>query len=53
MTPSWARTRTASGGSRATHDAAFLVAERKLGITERRRARFERLGEVPFTSEPS
>ena len=32
-------------------DAAFLVAERKLGITEQRRARFERLGEVPFTSE--
>ena len=32
-------------------DAAFLVAERKLGATERRRARFTRLGEVPFTSE--
>jgi potassium/sodium efflux P-type ATPase len=32
-------------------DAAFLVAEGKLGITERRRARFRRLGEVPFTSE--
>jgi magnesium-transporting ATPase (P-type) len=32
-------------------DAAFLVAERKLGITEQRRARFTRLGEVPFTSE--
>ncbi|HEX5880439.1 MAG TPA: cation-translocating P-type ATPase, partial [Actinomycetota bacterium] len=32
-------------------DAAFLVAERKLGITEQRRARFERVGEVPFTSE--
>jgi potassium/sodium efflux P-type ATPase len=32
-------------------DAAFLVAERKLGITERRRARFTRLDEVPFTSE--
>jgi P-type Ca2+ transporter type 2C len=32
-------------------DAAFLVAERKLGITEQRTARFTRLGEVPFTSE--
>ena len=32
-------------------DAAFLVAERKLGITEQRRARFTRLREVPFTSE--
>jgi calcium-translocating P-type ATPase len=32
-------------------DAAFPVAERKLGITEPRRARFRRLGEVPFTSE--
>jgi P-type Ca2+ transporter type 2C len=32
-------------------DAAFLVAERKLGITEERRARFTRLDEVPFTSE--
>jgi magnesium-transporting ATPase (P-type) len=32
-------------------DAAFLVAERKLGTTEQRQARFTRLGEVPFTSE--
>jgi magnesium-transporting ATPase (P-type) len=32
-------------------DAAFLVAERKLGITEERTARFTRVGEVPFTSE--
>ena len=32
-------------------DAAFLVAERKLGITERRQAGFTRLDEVPFTSE--
>jgi P-type Ca2+ transporter type 2C len=32
-------------------DAAFLVAEGKLGITEQRRARFRRLGEVPFSSE--
>jgi magnesium-transporting ATPase (P-type) len=32
-------------------EAAFLVAERKLGITEARQARFERVGEIPFTSE--
>jgi Ca2+-transporting ATPase len=32
-------------------EAAFLVAERKLGATERRRQRFERVGEIPFTSE--
>ena len=35
-------------------EAAFLVAERKLGqgaISERRQRRFERIGEVPFTSE--
>jgi P-type Ca2+ transporter type 2C len=32
-------------------DAAFLVAERKLGITEQRRARFTRVAEVPFTAE--
>jgi magnesium-transporting ATPase (P-type) len=32
-------------------DAAFLVAERKLGITEARRARFHRQAEVPFSSE--
>jgi len=32
-------------------DAAFLVAERKLGITQQRVARFARVGEVPFTSE--
>jgi P-type Ca2+ transporter type 2C len=32
-------------------DAAFLVAERKLGITKQRSARFRRVGEVPFTSE--
>ncbi len=34
--------------------AAFLVAERKLGdgaVTERRERRFERVGEIPFTSE--
>jgi P-type Ca2+ transporter type 2C len=33
-------------------EAAFLVAEGKVkGLTEAREARFERLGEVPFTSE--
>jgi P-type Ca2+ transporter type 2C len=32
-------------------EAAFLVAERKLGLTERREKRFERVGEIPFTSE--
>ncbi|HEX5908127.1 MAG TPA: HAD-IC family P-type ATPase, partial [Propionibacteriaceae bacterium] len=32
-------------------EAAFLVAERKLGVTERRLRRFERVAEIPFTSE--
>ncbi len=32
-------------------DAAFLVAERKLGTHERRRQRFERIAELPFTSD--
>ena len=32
-------------------EAAFLVAERKLGVTERRERRFERIREIPFTSE--
>ncbi len=32
-------------------EAAFLVAERKLGVTERRERRFERIAEIPFTSE--
>jgi P-type Ca2+ transporter type 2C len=33
-------------------DAAFLVAEAKVeGLTERRRARYERVGDVPFSSE--
>jgi P-type Ca2+ transporter type 2C len=32
-------------------EAAFLVAERKLGVTARREKRFERVGEIPFTSE--
>ena len=32
-------------------EAAFLVAEAKIGLTDERKARFERVGEVPFTSE--
>jgi len=32
-------------------EAAFLVAERKLGVHERRQRRFDRVGEIPFTSE--
>lgn len=32
-------------------EAAFLVAERKLGTHDRRRGRFTRVDEVPFTSE--
>ena len=32
-------------------EAAFLVAEHKLGIGARRKQRFERIGEIPFTSE--
>jgi potassium/sodium efflux P-type ATPase len=32
-------------------EAAFLVAERKLGTGERRKRRFERIAEIPFTSE--
>jgi|GEM_PF-2225914 len=32
-------------------EAAFLVAERKLGVSERRERRFERIAEIPFTAE--
>ncbi len=32
-------------------EAAFLVAEAKIGLTELRREQYERVGEVPFTSE--
>ncbi|WP_291299482.1 cation-translocating P-type ATPase [Elioraea sp.] len=32
-------------------EAAFLVAERKLGATALREARFSRIGEIPFTSD--
>ena len=46
--------RTDEGGWQIQGDpteAAFLVAERKLGVHERRAQRFERIGELPFTSE--
>jgi len=50
--------RQAAGGEWEIHgdptEAAFLVAERKLGagtVTQRRVRRFERVGEIPFTSE--
>ena len=32
-------------------EAAFLVAERKFGVTDRRTRRFGRVAEIPFTSE--
>jgi len=32
-------------------EAAFLVAERKLGTHERRQRRFERIAEIPFSSD--
>ncbi len=32
-------------------EAAFLVAEGKLGVTGDREARFDRVGEIPFTSD--
>jgi magnesium-transporting ATPase (P-type) len=32
-------------------EAAFLVAEKKLGTDDRRRARFERVREIPFSSD--
>ncbi len=32
-------------------EAAFLVAEQKLGITEDRVSRYRRIGEIPFSSE--
>jgi len=47
--------RQGAGGEWEIHgdptEAAFLVAERKLGVTERRERRFERIGKIPFTSE--
>ena len=32
-------------------EAAFLVAERKLGVAERRERRFDRVREIPFTAD--
>ncbi|SNC62277.1 plasma-membrane calcium-translocating P-type ATPase/potassium and/or sodium efflux P-type ATPase,TIGR01523 [Kytococcus aerolatus] len=32
-------------------EAAFVVAEQKAGLTQRRQERFTRIGEVPFTSD--
>jgi len=50
-----AQLRQADSGTWEIHgdptEAAFLVAERKLGTHERRAKRFERMGEIPFTSE--
>ena len=50
-----ANLRQGAGGEWEIHgdptEAAFLVAERKLGVTEQRERRFERIGEIPFTSE--
>ena len=50
-----AELRQADDGSWQIHgdptEAAFLVAERKLGVDERRARRFERVLELPFTSE--
>ena len=47
--------RQAANGAWKIHgnptEGAFLVAERKMDITERRQKRFERVGEIPFTSE--
>ncbi len=47
--------RQGAGGAWEIHgdptEAAFLVAERKLGVGERRVLRFERVREIPFTSE--
>ena len=53
-----AELRQGAGGEWEIHgdptEAAFLVAERKLGppeMRERREQRFERIGEIPFTSD--
>jgi Ca2+-transporting ATPase len=47
--------RQRAGGTWEIHgdptEAAFLVAELKLGVTARREQRFERVAEIPFTSE--
>ncbi len=43
------------GGAWTIHgdptEAAFLVAERKMGLTAQRQKRFERVAEIPFTSD--
>ncbi len=50
-----AELRQAANGEWEIHgdptEAAFLVAEQKLGVTARREQRFTRSGEIPFTSE--
>ena len=50
-----ASVRQAPGGDWQIHgdptEAAFLVAEHKLGTAARRKKRFRRIGEVPFTSD--
>ena len=50
-----AELRQRDGGEWEIHgdptEAAFLVAEQKLGTTARRETRFKRLREIPFTSE--
>lgn len=47
--------RQVAGGAWEVHgdptEAAFLVAERKLGVSARRERRFERIAEIPFTSQ--
>ena len=47
--------RQVTGGAWEVHgdptEAAFLVAERKLGTHARRERRFERIAEIPFTSQ--
>ncbi len=47
--------RQAAGGGWEVHggptEAAFLVAERKPGVPERRQQRVERVAEISFTSE--
>ncbi len=50
-----AELRQSAGGAWEIHgdptEAAFLVAERKLGVHERRTLRFQRIGDIAFTSE--
>ncbi|RYY60281.1 MAG: cation-translocating P-type ATPase, partial [Comamonadaceae bacterium] len=50
-----ARLHQGEGGAWSIHgdptEAAFLVAERKMGLTAQRKSRFERVAEIPFTSD--